>query len=141
MFSISYASMQDQPYFCLPEAYLSEAEFELKLRDKRCYILRDGAQHIGVLRYNLFLDCIPFLTLIYLDEPYRRRGFGAAAMAHWEEEMQRLGYPMIMTSTQANEEAQHFYRKLDYTDMGAIVMNIAPYQQGPELFLGKSLSL
>ncbi len=28
------------------------------------------------------------------------------------ETLRKLGYKMVMTSTQANEQAQHFYRKL-----------------------------
>ena len=139
MFSISYATMQDKPYLCSMGEHLSESECELKIRDKRCYVLRDDDQYIGVLRYNLMFDFIPCLTLIYLDEPYRKRGFGTKAMAHWEREMRSLGYKMIMTSTQVDEEAQHFYRKLGYKDMGSIVMDIPPYEQPLEMFLGKTL--
>ncbi|MCL2350332.1 MAG: hypothetical protein FWC67_02515 [Defluviitaleaceae bacterium] len=60
-------------------------------------------------------------------------------MTQWETEMRSLGYKMIMVSTQVNESGQHFYRKLGYKDMGAIVMDIAPYEQPLEMFMGKSL--
>jgi hypothetical protein len=38
MFSISYVTLHDKQYVCHGEN-LSESEFELKVRDKRCYIL------------------------------------------------------------------------------------------------------
>ena len=42
-------------------------------------------------------------------------------------------------STQVDEDGQHFYRKHGYKDMGAITIDIAPYEQPLELFLGKAL--
>jgi len=60
-------------------------------------------------------------------------------MTHWEDEMRALGYKMIMVSTQVDEDGQHFYRKLGYKDMGAIVMDIPPYAQPLEMFMGKGL--
>jgi ribosomal protein S18 acetylase RimI-like enzyme len=32
--------------------------------------------------------------------------------------MKWKGYKNVMTSTQSDEEAQHFYRKLGYTEIG-----------------------
>jgi len=138
MFSISYATMQDKQYVC-PGENLSESEFELKVRDKRCYILRYDEKPVGVMVFNLIFDFIPFLTLVYLENPYQGKGFGTKAMAFWEDEMRSLGYKMVMTSTQVDEQAQHFYRKLGYKDMGSIVMDIPPYEQPLEMFMGKAL--
>jgi ABC-type multidrug transport system ATPase subunit len=60
-------------------------------------------------------------------------------MLHWENEMRELNYKMLMTSTQVNEEAQHFYRKLGYIDKGSIVFDGTPYDQPMEMFLVKVL--
>jgi len=138
MFSITYATINDMQYVCTGEN-LSEKEFELKIRDNRCYILRYDEKRVGVMVFNLIFDFIPFLTLMYLEDDYRGIGFGKQAMSHWEDEMRSLGYKMIMVSTQVNEDAQHFYRKIGYKDMGSIVMDIAPYEQPMEMFMGKAL--
>ena len=138
MFEINYATIDDMQYVC-PGENLSEKEFELKVRDKRCYILRYDGKRVGVMVFNLIFDFIPFLSLMYLEDPYQRKGFGTQAMKHWEDEMRSLGYKMIMVSTQVDEDAQHFYRKLGYKDMGAIVMDIPPYEQPLEMFMGKAL--
>ena len=68
---------------------------------------------IGYMRYNLIFDFVPFLTCFYVADPHKGKGFGKQAMMHWEDEMRALGYKMIMVSTQVDEDAQHFYRKLD----------------------------
>ena len=135
MFSINYATMQDKKDWCSIDRHFSESEYELKVRDKRCYIIRDDEKFVGVMRYNLFSDYIPFLSLIHFDEAYRRKGFGTKAMLHWENEMRSLGHEMVMTSTQADEEGQHFYRKLGYKDMGCLVFDDQPL----EIFLSKVL--
>jgi ribosomal protein S18 acetylase RimI-like enzyme len=32
--------------------------------------------------------------------------------------MKNIGYKCVLTSTQSNEEAQHFYRKIGYVEIG-----------------------
>lgn len=53
--------------------------------------------------------------------------------------MKQAGYGMVMTSTQVDETAQHFYRKLGYKDAGGFVINIPKYQQPMELILIKEI--
>ena len=139
MVSVAYAALSDRQYWFSLDRHMPETEYESKVRDKRCYIIRDGQKPVGIMRYNLFWDNIPFLTLIYFEEPHRRKGFGTEAMACWESEMRSLGHPMVMTSTQADEGAQHFYRKLGYGDTGCLVMNIPPFEQPLEILLAKAI--
>lgn len=53
--------------------------------------------------------------------------------------MKSSGYHMLLTSTQVDEEAQHFYRKLGYQDCGGFVIDIPEYKQPMELFLIKQI--
>jgi ribosomal protein S18 acetylase RimI-like enzyme len=139
MFQIRYATENDKAFWFSLDRHLSESEFALKARDKRGYVICDGNNPIGVMRYNLFWDSTPFLTLIYLAESYRGKGFGKQAMTFWENEMRGLGYKMVMTSTQANEQAQNYYRKLGYMDRGCLVLDNTPFEQPLEIFMIKVL--
>lgn len=47
--------------------------------------------------------------------------------------MRGLQYSLVMTSTQSDEEAQHFYRKIGYKDAGCLVINKGKYTQPMEL--------
>ena len=126
MFDIRYVTMADKPFWFTLDPHLSEKEFNAKVRNNQGYVIGVDNQPIGILRYNLFWDNTPFVTLIKLQEAYHGKGFGSQAMNHWESEMQELGYKLVMTSTQSDEQAQHFYRKLGYVDSGCLLLNDKP---------------
>jgi len=139
MFKIRHVIEDDKLFWTTLDPTLSEKEFELKIRDKRGFIISDVDKPIGVMRYNLFWDKIPFLTLIYLDESARGKGFGKQALLFWESEMKGLGYKMVMLSTQVDEQAQHLYRQLGYTDRGSLFLDDTPFEQAQEMFMIKVL--
>ena len=66
-------------------------------------------------------------------------GFGMQLMERWERDMKSDGYGMVMTSTQVDEQAQHFYRRLGYKDAGGFVVNTPGYEQPMELIMVKSI--
>ncbi|MFD1886700.1 GNAT family N-acetyltransferase [Paenibacillus wenxiniae] len=80
---------------------------------------------IGWLRYGWFWDHTPFMNLLWLAEDYRGQGIGKQIVQLWEQQMTALGCSSVMTSTQSDEEAQHFYRKLGYKDAGALMQENA----------------
>lgn len=136
--NIDYVTEKDKEFWFSLDRHMSEREFLIKVRDKRGYIIKDDEKTIGILRYNLFWDNTPFLNLIYFDENYRRKGFGKQAMLYWEDEMRTLGFKVVMTSTQVDEDSQHFYRKLGYKDVGCLVLDIPEYAQPMEMLMIKS---
>ena len=138
MFEIRYAIHTDKAFWFAQDNHIREDEFLLKVRDKRAYIICVDYNHVGVMRYNLFWDNMPFLTLIHFDEIYQGKGFGRQAMLYWEKEMREHGYKMVMTSTQVDEQAQHFYRKLGYVEKGSLSFDNTPLEQPMEMFLMKT---
>ncbi len=139
MFNVKHVIESDKAFWYSLDEHLSEREFELKVRDKRGYIIFDGDSPIGLMRYNLMYDIIPFLTLIIIEDAYQQKGFGKQAISAWENEMRALGYKIVMTSTQVNEQAQHFYRKLGYIERGSLFLDGTPYEQPQEMFMIKVL--
>ena len=99
-------------------------------------VLCDSENIVGILRYNLFWQSIPFLDLLYIDEAYRSLGWGSQMMAKWEDSMKALGYPYVMLSTQEDETAKYFYEKLGYRRIGAF---LPPEQDADEIMYLKEL--
>ena len=60
-------------------------------------------------------------------------------MKHWENDMKTMEYGMLMTSTQVDENAQHFYRKLDYKDCGGFIVDVPGYEQPTEMIMIKAV--
>lgn len=139
MFGMRHVNEADKKFWFALDNHLNEQEFDLKIRDKRGYIISNREVPIGVMRYNLFWDNIPFLTMIHLGDAYQGKGFGKLAMDFWENEMRASGYKMVMTSTQTDEEAQHFYRSLGYVEKGSLLFDNTPYEQPMEMLLIKVL--
>lgn len=139
MINIRYVQAEDKEFWFSLDKHLPEAEFEKKTRDKMGYVLLLDDTPIGILRYNLFWDNTPFCTLIFIDCNYQRKGCGKMLIDFWEQDMKSQGYGMVMTSTQADESAQHFYRKSGYKDCGGFVIDIDGYSQPMELFLVKEI--
>jgi len=137
MLEIRYALESDKLFWYTLDRHLNEDEFERKVRDKRGYVISAAGEPIGIMRYNLIWDNTPFLTLIEIEESHHGKGYGRQAMLFWEDEMRKLGYKMGMTSTQVNEQAQHFYRKLGYIDRGGIFLDNTPLEQPQEMFMVK----
>lgn len=42
--------------------------------------------------------------------------------------MKQKGFKTVMTSTQSDEDAQHFYRKLGYRDVGCLLLDTQPLE-------------
>lgn len=122
MIRIRYVQVDDKAFWYSLDKHLPETEFIKKVQDKRGYIILKNNNPIGLLRYNLFWDNTPFCAMLFIDLEYQGKGYG-----------------MLLTSTQVNETAQHFYRKLGYKDCGGFVIDIPKYEQPMEMFLIKSI--
>ncbi len=112
--------------------------FDRVLRDRTGYVSIAEGRPVGLLRWSLFWNSIPFCDLLIIRDGERRKGHGRALMAFWEADMRRRGYDLVMTSTQSDEEAQHFYRKLGYRDCGSFELPFSGHEQSPELILAKA---
>lgn len=139
MINMNYANESDLNFWLSLDKHLSKGELERKILQKQCYIIEYDGKRVGVLRYNLFWDTIPFLNMIFFSPEYRAKGIGRQTMVAWENEMKLLGYVAVMTSTNSDEQAQHFYRKLGYKDCGCLILDIPKMEQPTELFFIKSL--
>ena len=136
LMEIRYAESRDRLGWYQLDRHLPEAVFEEKTRNRQAYVMVEDGRIIGVL----FWDNTPFCTMLLIAADHRGKGLGRRLMEHWEGEMRSQGYGMLMTSTQVDEEAQHFYRKLGYKDSGGFVIDIPGYAQPMEMIMIKPLS-
>ena len=130
------ASEQDILQVMCYDRHIAKDRLELCLQQGMVYALSDGTRILGVLRYSMFWQSIPFVDLLYIDEAYQLQGHGKAMMQRLEQDMLAAGYRYVMLSTQADETAKHFYEKLGYHLAGAF---LPPEQDADELIYWKEL--
>lgn len=132
---IRYALPQDMKALTARDRHISPEELARSAGQKRVLVLTEEGRFAGWLRYGLFWDNTPFMNMLYLLEGFRGRGLGRELCTFWEQEMKAQGFKRVLTSTQADEQAQHFYRKLGYVDTGALLLPGEPL----EILLRKEL--
>ena len=133
---IRLAEEKDSKMLSKYDRHIRQSRLEGCIRDGLVYVLVDGETILGILRYSLFWQSIPFLDLIFLDEACRGRGWGRKMMARWEEDRKAEGYSYGMLSTQEDETAKFFYEKIGYRRIGAF---LPPEQDADEILYLKEL--
>ncbi|MFX3632547.1 MAG: GNAT family N-acetyltransferase [Candidatus Pristimantibacillus sp.] len=126
---IEIATELDFQYIVDHDTHLLQSLVLAKIKGKEIYIIRNHEdKNIGWMRYGYFWDNTPFMNMIWIDESDRGHGIGRQVVLLWEQEMRQNGFTLVMTSTLANEEAQHFYRKLGYKDAGCLLLDNEPLE-------------
>ena len=126
--NIIHATETHLPLLLQCDHHISEPELKNLVCCGRILIAEEDGVFCGWLRWNLFWDNTPFLNMLYLLEPCRGKGYGRTLVEFWEEEMKASGYRMVLTSTQSDEYAQHFYQKLGYHGIGGFLLPGDPYE-------------
>ncbi|WP_314209249.1 GNAT family N-acetyltransferase [Vagococcus salmoninarum] len=139
MADIRHATKEDRDFWFKLDNHLSTEVFEQKVRDGMAYLLIENERPIGLLRYHLFWDNTPFCTMLSIETTYQSQGYGKKLMSFWENEMKDQGYGMLMTSTQVDENAQHFYRNIGFREAGSLIIDIPKYKQPMEMFFIKEI--
>ncbi len=119
---IAFAGSEDLDY--LEERdHIGRETIGQKIARREFIVAHRDDQRVGFLRYNYFWDDMPFMNLLWVQEELRSKGFGTRLISFWEEEMRKLGYDSIMTSTlSTNVRAQLLYRRFGYEDSGSLLI-------------------
>ena len=136
---VKYVEPEDKDFVMSIDKHVKEESYHNRVHTKSGYVFWENGEPVGLMSHCVLWDNLPFMNLIYVKEQYRNHGFGTQAIKFWEEDMKNQGYKMVLISTQADESAQHLYRKLGYKDCGALVFQDTPMDQPMEIFLRKVL--
>ena len=133
--NLRWAKVKDVDRLAALDRHLSPGQLAQAGEQGRVLTAWDGQVLAGWLRYGWFWDNTPFLNLLFVQKEYRGQGWGNLLLRRWEEEMKRQGFSVLLTSTQAQEQSQHFYRHFGYRDVGGFLLPPEPY----ELILAKNI--
>lgn len=135
---VRVAGTGDLPFLSRRDRHLVEAELSDVVARGRVLVADDAGEGspVGWLRWGMFWDAVPFMNLLHVVQANRGAGVGRLLVEAWEAGCVAAGHPMVLTSTQSDEGAQHFYRHLGYLDAGALQLP----GEAPELLFRKPLA-
>jgi GNAT superfamily N-acetyltransferase len=130
------AEADDLPFLGAVDRHVTEQELAHVVAAGRVLVAEEGIAPIGLLRWGMFWDAVPFMNLLFVLPEHRSRGAGTLLVETWERAQAAAGHALVYTSTSAAETAQHLYRRLGYVDSGSLLLPDEP----TELVLRKHLA-
>lgn len=125
---IRKAELGDFEFLAEHDRHIQGEILKESILSERVYVIESSGNILGWMRYNLFWDSIPFMNMLYILDGSRGMGYGKAVIERWESDMSKMGYKTVMTSTQSDEYAQHFYTHLGYTAIGSFNLGSDPME-------------
>ena len=113
----------------------TDEQLRAQIRDGRLRVVESDARPVGFLKFCILWEELPFLEVIVIREDCRGRGIGTRAVRAWEREMAERSSRFVIVSTQADETAQEFWRRVGYEDCGSLMLPGKP----AELFLYRDI--
>jgi ribosomal protein S18 acetylase RimI-like enzyme len=115
---------------------MSEEKLRAQIREGRLRIIESNEGPVGFIKFYVLWEVLPFIELIIIRNNCRGQGIGKAAVREWEQEMSARHFQRAIVSTQADETAQYFWRRIGYQDCGSLGLPGRP----AELFMYRDLS-
>lgn len=126
--SIRIGSIADFDLMSRYEHHITPEILKKCLSDNRILIGEVNGKFVGWLRWNHFWDIVPFMNMLHFEEDERGKGYGTKMVEYWENMLKSQGYFKVMTSSQQDEFAQHFYVKLGYNAIGGFMLHGDPLE-------------
>jgi ribosomal protein S18 acetylase RimI-like enzyme len=126
----------DLPFLCENDSHISREDQSQVVALGRVMVAEVDAAAVGLLRWGLFWDQVPFMNLLWVLPERRGQGIGTALVVAWERTQLAAGHDLVLTSTMSDERSQHLYRRLGYVDTGAMFLP----DEAAELILRKPLA-
>jgi ribosomal protein S18 acetylase RimI-like enzyme len=114
----------------------SDEQLQAQIDQGRLRIIESEEGDVGFIKFCVLWEILPFIEVIIIRQDRRRCGLGTRAVRDWEREMAERCFRHTIVSTQANETAQIFWRRIGYQDCGSFTLPARP----TELFLYRDIS-
>ncbi|ALS35681.1 GNAT superfamily N-acetyltransferase [Enterococcus rotai] len=124
---IRNATLMDLDLLAIHDTHIPQERLRLAIEENRILIIEEN-EMIGWLRFSFFWESIPFVDMLFILEPFRRKQYGTDLMHFFEREMIVQGFKELMLSTSSEEYSQHLYLKLGFKTVGGFFPTNEPYE-------------
>lgn len=99
------AREQDVAFLCQVDRHVSPQVLSSVVAAGRVLIAEATDAPLGLLRWGMLWDEVPFMNLLHVLPEHRGRGVGTTLVHAWEAEQAAAGHAMVLTCTSAAESA------------------------------------
>ncbi len=132
--NIRFANEADIPNLKKLDSWTKDIMWHRKIFGQEVIVLEAENQIIGLIRYDLLWSTVPFLSLIFVEENYRGKGYSRQMLEFLKMHLRSEGYVALLSSSQTDEpEAQNWHRHIGFKSNG-IIENIADDDVGEVVF-------
>ena len=134
---IRFANPDDLAYIS-KDGYTDEKTNLWKISNQEVVLLLVENKPAGYLKLEFLWSNVPYIGLIWIDEPYRKCGYSKELLGFAEKYLLERGFDVLYSSSQVNEpEPQAWHRHMGFVECG-VINRINPGGIG-EVFFRKSL--
>jgi N-acetylglutamate synthase-like GNAT family acetyltransferase len=132
--NIRFANEDDIPALKQLDTWTKDSMWQRKILWREVIVLEVENKIVGLMRYDVLWSTVPFLSLIFIEEPYRGKGYSVELLSFLKSYLRNEGYVALLSSSQTDEpEAQNWHRKMGFKSNG-IIENIADDDVGEIVF-------
>ena len=107
--------------FVSQDGYVDLTVVERKIGQNEVFVAELDGESAGYVRIEYLWSTQPYLSLIHVLKPQRRRGVGRALLAHVEHVLRDAGQSTLFSSSQVDEsEPQAWHRHMGFSECGII---------------------
>lgn len=107
--------------FVSQDGYVDAAVIERKISQGEVFVGEVDGAPAGYVRLEFLWSIQPYIALIRVLEPYRRRGVGKMLLSYLEQVLREAGHSALFSSSQADEpEPQTWHRHMGFQECGVI---------------------
>ncbi|MEJ2540207.1 MAG: GNAT family N-acetyltransferase [Gemmatimonadota bacterium] len=118
--AVRAAEGRDLP-FVSQDGYVEPTLVGRKVRQNEVFVAELEGESAGYVRIEFLWSVQPYISLIHVLEPLRRRGVGRALLAHVEQVLRDAGHSTLFSSSQVDEsEPQAWHRHMGFSECGII---------------------
>ena len=107
--------------FVSQDGYIPKEEVAWKIQRKECFVLCLDGKPVGYLRIEYLWSMLPFISMIIIQEAYRKRGYSRDLLGFLEAFFREKGHKILFSSSQADEPTpQAWHRYMGFEECGVI---------------------
>ena len=112
---------RDLAWLVANDGHLDESALRPKLAAGEIVVAEMDGERVGLLRLDHLWSAVPFVALVRVVEPVRRRGVGRALVAFTADREQARGADALLSSATADEAApQAWHLAVGFQECGFI---------------------